>query len=233
MIPLLMVCISIVKEGTFDEFHGGESIEQVFSMFFDDPVWDAEVLGNRNCVTFDGKAMYDNVEASYTFLFTVRPETGVFDLECVSINGRIASERDTDELLQDIYYAFENSGSIPPAKATPDMTPEDIRLVLEDCEELVRSGSFDGFEGKTVEDLFEDFFVDGRFKPLLGVDDAFYVDYSGWADYVGVRSEFIFQFAIDDGRESFVIASLEIAGKPVPDQELDAVLLDILQSYRK
>ena len=230
MIPMLMVCIGIVKEGTFDEFTGGESIGEVFGMFFDEAQWDARTVGPLHCVSFTGKALFDEKESDYIFLFLVRPEEGMFRLEGVTVNGTCLSDSEVGYLLDDIYYAFE--GNLPPEKAAPDMTDAELDAVLADCEDLVRSGSFDGYEQITVEDALEDFFEDGRFRALVGEDDALYVDYSGIADYKGVRSEFVFQFAIDQGRESFVLASLEVGGVPLPDDELDAVLADILNSYR-
>lgn len=230
MIPMLMVCIGIVKEGTFDEFAGGESIGEVFGMFFDEAKWDARTVGPLHCVSFTGKALFDEKDSDYVFLFLVKPDEGQFRLEGVTVNGTCLSDSEVGYLLDDIYYAFE--GNYPPEKATPDMTDAELTAALEDCEDLVRTGSFDGYEQITVEDALEDFFEDGKFRALVGVDDAMYVDYTGIADYRGVRSEFVFQFAIDQGRESFVLASLEINGRALPDAELDAVLEDILNSYR-
>lgn len=231
MHPIQQFCISVVREGTFREFKHDEPIGDVFDAFFDVPQWRAEMLNDLSCVAFTGRAFYDNIEKDYMFLFLVQPASRQFDLQEVKVGEHYLTDADIDYLLDDIYFAYAQM-PLAPAKIDADTTDEEIEMILADCEDLVRTGGFDGYPNANCEQIFDDFFADGRFHALVGEDDALYVNYSGVAAYHGKPAEFVFQFAIAEDRNSFEVASLDVDGKPLSDYELDAVLIDILHAYR-
>ena len=228
MDSMLSVCLTIVQQGTFDEFLGNESIEEVFSAFFEQPRWRAVYLEDRYCVGFSGRACFDEVDSLYNFLFAVEPDSARFDIISVRVEGVSLTGEEIDELIDDIYYAYSGGGAeLDPAEEA------ELAEDLADCEDIVRTGSFDELPLVTVDELFEFFFADGEWEPTLGDDGYVYVNYNGIAEFNGVRSVFLFQFAVSDDGEYFEVSGLEIGDRAMSEQEIDAVLLDIFQAYQR
>ena len=234
---LLQHCLSLVEEGSLEQFFGGETIQEVFAVFFDSPHWRCLLLADQSyCVAFTGKAYYDDRLCLFLFQFSVQPEEESFSMETVKVGEELLEEQEAEELLEDIYsFYLEEIAPAPNTLLAPYEEADEEALLqadLEDCEELVRTGTFDEFQGATVEQLFEDFFVDCSWEPILGSDDCYYVNFTGIANYHSRRAKFLFQFSISDDGEFFEVAALEINGVPMPEQKLGAVLADLFRSYR-
>lgn len=235
MDKILQRCLHIVKEGSFDQFLGNESIDEVFAAFFASPHWRCLCLADESpCVVFTGKAYFDQEPALFHFQFYVQPQLEEFSVDSVKVGERFLQERETEELLEDIYSFYLEETALPEGAMDPYQEADEESMLeadLADCEELVRTGTFDEFQGATVEEVFEDFFADCTWEPILGSDDCYYVNFSGIANYHGKRSSFLFQFSISEDGEYFEVVALEINGVPMPDQKLSAVLMDMFRSY--